>query len=129
MSNGFIEKYPATPVDRFKGDLRPKTHPCFYVIILMILWKKSLLVFWSVLMKLWSYKVLNPAWVTSYPVMYKTFHSWFSWNIFVSFMEKEPFPQFYGRFDHFSWIHEVVKFLMIKLCLDVSDVIHANEHT
>ena len=40
--NGFIEKYPATPVDRFKGDLRPKTHPSFYVIILMILWKKSL---------------------------------------------------------------------------------------
>ena len=41
MSNGFIEKYPATPVDRFKGDLRPKTHPSFYVIILMILGKKE----------------------------------------------------------------------------------------
>ena len=25
-----------------KGDLRPKTHPCFYGIILMILWEKSL---------------------------------------------------------------------------------------
>ena len=39
-SNGFIEKYPATPVDRFKEDMRPKTHPCFYVIILMILYEK-----------------------------------------------------------------------------------------
>ena len=44
MSNGFIEKYSATPMDSFKGDLRPKTHPCFYVIILIliVLWKKSL---------------------------------------------------------------------------------------
>ena len=44
MSNGFIEKYSTTPMDRFKGDLRPKTDPCFYVIILLliILWKKSL---------------------------------------------------------------------------------------
>ena len=42
MSNGFVEKYPATPVDRFKGELRPKTHPCFYAISSMTLWKKSL---------------------------------------------------------------------------------------
>ena len=55
-------------VDRFKGELRPKNHPCFYVIILMTLWKKSLVqsfaVLLSVLMKLRSYKVLNPASVT-----------------------------------------------------------------
>ena len=27
--------------------------------------------------------------------------------------------QFFGHFDHFSWIHEVVKFWMIKLALDL----------
>ena len=37
--------------------------------------------------------------------------------------------QFYSRFDHFSWTYEVVKFWIIKLCLDVSDIIHANKHT
>ena len=26
-SNGFIEKYPTTPVGRFKGDLKPKNRP------------------------------------------------------------------------------------------------------
>ena len=26
-SNGFIEKYPTTPEDRFKGELRLKNHP------------------------------------------------------------------------------------------------------
>ena len=28
-SNGFIEKYPTTPVGRFKGELKPKNRPCF----------------------------------------------------------------------------------------------------
>ena len=87
-------------------------------------------VFWSVLTKLWSYKVLNVAWVTSYPRMYKIFHPWFSLRIFVNFMEPfmEPFTLFYGHFDHFSWTYEVAKFWMIKSCLDGSDVIHVNEH-
>ena len=49
---------------------------------------------------------------------------WFSLHIF-----KEPFTKFYVCFDHFSWTYEVAKFLMIKLCLDVIDVIHVNEHT
>ena len=51
-------------------------------------------------------------------------------------MEKEPFTQFYGHFDHFngyfddfSLTYEVAKFCTIRLYLDVSDVIHANEHT
>ena len=61
-SNGFIEKYPTTPVGRFKRCWGQKIAP---VLILMTLWKKSLVqsfvVLWSVLMKLWSYKVLNPA--------------------------------------------------------------------
>ena len=29
-------------LSQVKGDLRPKTHPGFYGIILMILWKKGL---------------------------------------------------------------------------------------
>ena len=57
-----------------KRDLRPKTHHCFHGIILMIIWKKnfvqSFVVLWPALKKLWSCKVLNPAWVTSYPRMY-----------------------------------------------------------
>ena len=43
-------------------------------------------------------------------------------------MKKNP-SKFNGVFDHFSQIYEVTKFQMIKLCLDVSDVIHTNEHT
>ena len=39
-NNDFIEKYPATPVDRFKEELRPKTHPCFYVMSLMTMEKE-----------------------------------------------------------------------------------------
>ena len=77
------------------GDLGQKTHPCFYGIFLMILWKKclvqSFVVPWPVLTKLWSYKVLNPARVTWYQRMYKAFHSWFSLGIFVEFMKKELF--------------------------------------
>ena len=42
--------------------------------------------------------------------MSKTFRPWFSLQDFVNFMEKEPFPQFYGRFGHFLWADEVSKF-------------------
>ena len=41
-------------------------------------------------------------------------HSWFSLHIFVNFMEKEPFTQFYGSFDHFTWSYEVAMFWMIN---------------
>ena len=50
-------------------------------------------------------------------------------HIFVNFMEKEPFTHFYGHFDHYSWTYEVEKFWMIKLCVDVTDVIHPNEYS
>ena len=50
-------------------------------------------------------------------------------HTFVNLMKKKPSSKFNGVFDHFSQIYEVRKFQMIKLCLDVSDVIHANEHT
>ena len=43
-------------------------------------------------------------------------------------MEKKPPIKFYGVFVHCLRAHEVVKFGMIKLYLDVSDVIDANEH-
>ena len=73
-------------------DLRPKTRPCFFDIILMILWEKSLIksfvVYSSVLKKLWSFKVLNPSWVTSYRWMCITLHPWFSLHIFVDYIEK-----------------------------------------
>ena len=44
-------------------------------------------------------------------------------------MEKKSSSKFNGVFDHFSQIYEVTKFQMMKLCLAVFDVIHANEHT
>ena len=59
--------------------------------------------------------------------MYQTFHLWFSLQIFVNLWKKNIL--FYGRFDHFSWTYEVAKFWMIKLCLDVIGIMHANEHT
>ena len=58
--------------------------------------------------------------------MYKTFYSWFSLHFFVRFMEKKRLIKCFGIFVHF---YEVVKFPMIKLFLDVYDVIHANEFT
>ena len=50
-------------------------------------------------------------------------------HVFVNFVEKKPCTKFYGVFDHFLLTYEVAKFWMIKLCLNVSDAIHANEHT
>ena len=42
-------------------------------------------------------------------------------------MEKEPSTKFYGVLDHFSQAYEVTEFLIIKLCLGVRDLAHANE--
>ena len=50
-------------------------------------------------------------------------------HIFVNFVKKKPCTKFYGVSDHFSPTYEVTNFWMIKLCLNVSDVIHTNEHT
>ena len=61
--------------------------------------------------------------------MYKTFHLWISLDFSVSFAEKRPPIKFYGVFDHFSRTYEVAEFWIIKLCLDVNDVTHANKHT
>ena len=44
-------------------------------------------------------------------------------------MEKKPPMKFCGVFTHFSRTYEVAKFWMIKLYLDVIDVLHGNEHT
>ena len=54
---------------------------------------------------------------------------WFSLYIFVNFMKKEPSTKIYDVFDHFSRVFEIKKFWIIKLCLGVRDVIHANEDT
>ena len=42
-------------------------------------------------------------------------------------MEKKPPIYLYGVFDHFSRTNEVAKFSMIKLYLNVSDVVYVNE--
>ena len=82
-----------------KGDLRPNTHPSFYGIISIILWKKSLVQsFVGALIN--SHKVMKLQRFKSgvndiIAQMYKTFHPWFSLLIFVNFMEKELFTQFY----------------------------------
>ena len=50
--------------------------------------------------------------------------------IFVTFMEKRPpIIKFDGVFDHFSRTCEAAKSWTLKLCLCVSDVIHAKEQT
>ena len=113
----------------FKGDLRPKNHPGFYGINLMVLWKKSLVQSFVVLWSIFT-KGLNPVWETSYPRVYKTFHPWLSLHILVNFMWKRTFDTaFCVVFDNFSSTYEVAKFWIIKLCLDISEVIHANEYT
>ena len=97
----------------FIGDLRKKT---FYGIILMILWKKKAFyqVFWCFdQFSQRSEKLLNSVWVTSYPRIYKTFHYWFSLNIFVNVMQKEPWNNF------MVVLTIVPKFWKIKLCLEV----------
>ena len=63
----------------------------------------------------------------SYPRVYKTVHLWFS--LHFSVQEKKSPIKFHGVFVHFSRNCEVAKFSVIKLCLDVSNAIHANEHT
>ena len=77
-------------------------------------------------MKLQSFKVdANGA----IPANVQNISPWFSLHIFANFTEKEPATKFYGAFDYFWQTHEVTKFWLIKLCLDVSDVIHTNEYT
>ena len=55
---------------------------------LAIVFKKlmqNFVLLFSVITNLWRYKVLNTEWVTSYSLMYKTIHPWFSLHIFVNF--------------------------------------------
>ena len=65
--------------------------------------------------------------IMSYRRMHKAVYLWFSLHIFLNFMEKELFRKFYGVFDHLSRTYEATRFWIIKLCLDVSDVIDAND--
>ena len=46
-----------------------------------------------------------------------------SFHIFINFMENELSTKLNSVFDHFSRTYKVTKFWMIKLCLDVSDVL------
>ena len=63
--------------------------------------------------------------VTSYPQMYNAFHHWISLYFFVNLMEKKPPLNLYGLLTIFHQLF--AKFLMNRLYLDVSDVMHANE--
>ena len=49
-------------------------------------------------------------------------------NFLRIFKKREPSTKFYAVFDIFSRTYEFKKFLLIKLCPDVSDVIHANNN-
>ena len=72
---------------------------------------------------------MNSAQVTSYHQNFQNIFSLVYFAFFVSFMEEQPPIKFYSAFGNFLRTYEVAKFWMIKLCLDTSDVIHANEHT
>ena len=43
--------------------------------------------------------------------IHKAFHRWFSFYVFVHFMEKETSTKFYGVFDHLPRTYEIIKFL------------------
>ena len=58
--------------------------------------------------------------------MDKKFQTWFSLNIFANFMKKKPSTESYGIFDYLSQTYEITKFQMIKLRLDVGDVMHTD---
>ena len=84
---------------KVKEDLRPKTHPGFYGIILMILWRKKAFTKFCVtlissheVMKLQSLKS-GVSDVT--PAIIETFHHCFFAFSFYYFVEKELFTQFY----------------------------------
>ena len=113
----------------FKGDLRPKLHPCFYDIVSLILWRKSLdkvLIRNQEVIKLWR---LEFSVSDVYPKMHRTLSFLVFFAFFVRFAEKKAPIKFFDILLHFSGTYEVAKFWVVKLYLDVSDVIHANEHT
>ena len=116
-----------------KGDLRPKLHLWFYYLYLLILWRKNFtqrfLVFWPVLTKLWTSKVLNLMQVTSYPRMHKTFHPRSSFHIFVHFTENKLSTKLFGFFDHFSklksfeWLNCVSKLVTSLTKMNVRNML------
>ena len=59
--------------------------------------------------------------------MYKTFYHWLSLYFIVRFMEKKLLKVLRCFYPFFSQTYEVAK--LTKLYLDVSDIIHKNEHT
>ena len=156
---GAVKKYcwrPATSLntesgtdfcETFKGELRPKLHPCFYVrfffwlygerashkVLWRFVWRKnvaqSFVTFW---LGLTSYKVtkfcIQCKWRHTCECIKHVTPNYFAF--FVTFMEKAPpIIKVYGVFDHFSRTFEVAKFWAIKLYFYVKDVIHANEQT
>ena len=76
-----------------KGELRPKFHPCFIYIFLLIFCRRTFNKvsrhFDHFFTKLWSCIVLNLTKVTSFLRLHITYHPYFLAN-FVNLMEKEP---------------------------------------
>ena len=60
----------------------------------------------------------------------KTFYYWFCLHaLVIKYFEKNPSAKLYGVLNHFSQTYKIPKFGIIKLCLNVSDLIYTNEHT
>ena len=100
-----------------------------FVTFLSILWRKSFLQSFN--QASISYKVtkfwFQFKWRHTHKCA-KHFTAGFLCFFLVSFMEKKPM-KFYRLFVHFIRTYEFAKFWMIKLYLDISGIIHLNEHT
>ena len=105
-----------------KRDPRPKLHPSFYAMFLLILWRKNLSRSYEIA-KFW----IQRKW--RHTCECKKYFTPVFLHIFVSFVKKKTSVKSNGLFVHLSWAYEVAKFWVFKLHLDVSDIIHANEQT
>ena len=102
-----------------KGSMRPKL--VFMAYFCSFYWERALYKVYDILVKFHE-DICN---VTNFWVQRKWLHTrkW-SKNFPPGFLCK-----FYDGFDHFSRTYEVPKFWIIKLYLDVSNVIYAIEYT
>ena len=94
----------------FERDLRPKLHPCFYDIFLLILWRKfcGILVRLHEIVKLQSleFRVSNVI-----PANVQNISHFFGFFLFfLLVLLKKPPIKLHGAFDHFSRTYEIAKF-------------------
>ena len=119
--------------NRFKGELRPKLHPCFHVIFLLIVRRKcvvkSFVAIWLDFTKLQSYKVLHSAYVSHTRECIKHVTPGFLCIVYYFYGENSYYNKVLWCFYHFLRTCKVAKSWTIELYLCISDVIHANEQT